>query len=54
LQYGGAGADADLLRAPVNTWPIGAWATAIPKSNETSAAAETAPGRALRLIRGDK
>lgn len=59
LQYGSAGSDADTLRAPTNTWPIEAWAQALPRSSD-SMSSEAARGvsaqgqRALNLITGGK
>lgn len=43
-------ADGDLLRAPANTWPLPAWATAVPRSADTTAAGDDSGARALRLL----
>lgn len=54
LQYGSGGPAARLLRAPVNTWPLDNWASAMPKSSDTMVKEEFAAARALRLINGGK
>ena len=54
LQYGSGGNDADLLRAPTNTWPIEAWSHAEPRSGDSMPAREFASARALRLIHGGR
>jgi len=57
LQYGSGGPEANLLRAPTNTWPIAAWAEAKPRSSDSVPAADQgseAGLKALRLIRGGR
>lgn len=43
----------DIAGAPANTWPISAWAKAIPRSGETTATQADASTRILRLLRGE-
>lgn len=53
LAYGSAGAEADFLRAPVNTWSLQNWAKAMPSSTDQTIQ-ESQAASALRMIRGGK
>jgi phage portal protein BeeE len=55
----GAVADGDLLRSPTNTWPLEAWAQAMPASSDTqprhiSETAVERQRRAFKLITGGR
>ena len=54
LAYGSGGNEADMLRAPTNSWPISNWVNAEPRSSDSMPRQEFASARALRLIHGGR